>query len=82
MACACLAPAKAFSLAALSANRKPRPLDPCIFLTPAQHSAHPTPALVARTQGGLTLGPDGGELDVDFCKLGTFWSHSAITFVL
>jgi Haemolysin-III related len=25
-------------------------------------SAHPTLALVARVQGGITLGPDGGEL--------------------
>jgi hypothetical protein len=28
------------------------------------------PALVARAQGGLTLGPEQGELDADFCHLG------------
>ena len=31
---------------------------------------HPTPALVARAQGGLTLGPEGGELGADFFYLG------------
>ena len=34
------------------------------FLTPA------TPALVARSQGGLTLGPEGGELGADFGRFG------------
>jgi hypothetical protein len=33
-------------------------------------SAHPTSALVARAQGGITLGPEEGELDADFCSLG------------
>ena len=32
------------------------------LLTPAHLLAHPTPALVARAQGGLTLGPERGEL--------------------
>jgi len=31
-------------------------LDPCSFLTPGSPSAHATPALVARAQGGITLG--------------------------
>jgi hypothetical protein len=29
-------------------------------------SAHATPAPVAQAQGGLTLGPEEGELDADF----------------
>jgi hypothetical protein len=33
--------------------------------------AHPTPALVERTQDGITLSPEEGELDADFCQLGT-----------
>jgi hypothetical protein len=36
------------------------------LLTPAQPPAHPTPALIARAQGGLTLGPEQGELGADF----------------
>jgi hypothetical protein len=35
---------------------------PARVLTPGSPPAHPTPALVARAQGGLTLGPEGGEL--------------------
>ena len=31
---------------------------------------HPTPALVARAQGGLTLGLERGELGADFTFLG------------
>src|SRR2546423_4208661 len=42
----------------------------CTSLTPGSPSAHPTPALVAHTQGGLTLSLEEGELDADFCKLG------------
>jgi hypothetical protein len=45
------------------ANRRP---ESSRLLTPGSPSAHPTPALVARAQGGLTLGPEGGELDPDF----------------
>ena len=41
--------------------RTPAPLSP---------SAHPTPALVAHTQGGITLSLEEGEVDADFCKLG------------
>jgi hypothetical protein len=33
-------------------------------------SAHPAPALVVDGQGGINLGPDGGELGADFCSLG------------
>ena len=32
-------------------------------------SAHPTPALVAHTQGGITLSLEEGELDADFWPL-------------
>jgi hypothetical protein len=39
-------------------------------LTPAHLSAHPTPALVAHTQGGITLSLEEGELDADLCQLG------------
>jgi hypothetical protein len=44
---------------------RPAPLSP-----PAQPSAHSTPALVVRAQGGITLGLEQGELDADFCHLG------------
>jgi hypothetical protein len=37
---------------------------------PSSPSAHPTSALVAGAQGGLTLGPDGGVLGAGFCSLG------------
>ena len=37
---------------------------------PGSASAHPTPALVARAQGGLTLGLERGELGADFTSLG------------
>ena len=37
---------------------------------PAHLPAHPTPALVAHAQGGLTLGPERGELAADFWDLG------------
>jgi hypothetical protein len=36
-----------------------------LLLTPP----HATPAPVARDQGGLTLGPERGELGPDFCHL-------------
>jgi hypothetical protein len=39
-------------------------------LTPGSPPAHATPALVAHAQGGLTLGPDGGEFAADFWSLG------------
>jgi hypothetical protein len=39
-------------------------------LTPGSPTAHPTPALVAHAQGGLTLGPERGELAADFWSLG------------
>jgi hypothetical protein len=45
------------------ALRTPAPLSP-----PAQPLAPPTPALVAHTQGGMTLSLEEGELDADFCK--------------
>jgi hypothetical protein len=39
------------------------------------HLSHPgspsTPALVAHTQGSITLSPEEGELDADFCKFGS-----------
>jgi hypothetical protein len=38
---------------------------PTPMLTPSSPPAHPTPALVARAQGGLTLGPERGELDAE-----------------
>jgi hypothetical protein len=44
-----------------------RPQDPCTSLTPGSPSAHATPALVAHTQGGITLSLEEGELDADFC---------------
>jgi hypothetical protein len=37
---------------------------------PAQPPAHLPPALVAHAQGGLTLGPERGELAADFWDLG------------
>jgi len=40
------------------------------FLTPGSPSAQPSLALVSRAQGGLTLGPEQGELEADFCSLG------------
>jgi hypothetical protein len=40
-------------------------------LTPASPPPHATPALVAHPQGGLTLGPERGELAADFWSLGT-----------
>jgi hypothetical protein len=43
---------------------------PALFLTPGSPSAHPIPALVARAQGGITLGPEQGELGADFNNLG------------
>jgi hypothetical protein len=46
-----------------------RPQGP-LLLSHGSPSAHPAPALVARAQGGLTLGPEEGELDTDFCHLG------------
>jgi hypothetical protein len=33
---------------------------------PGSASAHPTPALVLDAQGGITLGPEQGELSADF----------------
>ena len=36
------------------------------FLTPAQLRLTPTPALVVGAQGGITLGPERGELGADF----------------
>jgi hypothetical protein len=55
----------------------PRPChpSPALFfpyaqLTPGSPSAHPTPALVARAHGSLTLSPVEGELNADFCLLG------------
>ena len=44
--------------------------NPVLFLTPGSSSAHLTPALVAHAQGGLTLGPEEGGPDADFCHLG------------
>jgi hypothetical protein len=41
-------------------------------------SAHATPAPVAQAQGGLTLGPEEGELDADFCHLGKLKGHTSI----
>jgi hypothetical protein len=39
---------------------------------PGSPSAYPAPALVAHSQGGLTLGPGGGvELAAVFCSLGS-----------
>jgi hypothetical protein len=35
----------------------------------AEHWLTPTPALVARAQGGITLGRERGELGGDFCQL-------------
>jgi hypothetical protein len=43
---------------------------PAPVLTPGSPPAHPTPALVAHAQGGLTLGPERGELAADSCHLG------------
>jgi hypothetical protein len=42
------------------------------FLTLGSPSAHPNSGatVVARAQGGLTLGPEGGELGADFCQFG------------
>jgi hypothetical protein len=34
-------------------------------LAPGSPPAHPTSALVAHAQGGLTLGPERGELDAE-----------------
>jgi len=45
---------------------------PAPVLTPGSPPAHPTPALVALAQGGLTLGPEQGELAADFWSLGTY----------
>jgi hypothetical protein len=39
-------------------------------LTPGSPSPLPTLALVARAQGGLTLGPEGGELGAEKYSLG------------
>lgn len=36
---------------------------------PSATAAHQSPTLVARAQGGLTLGPDGGKLTADFSYL-------------
>src|SRR5437763_6472691 len=44
---------------------------PTLNPTRAHLRLTPTPALVAHAQGGLTLGPEQGELDADFCHLGT-----------
>src|SRR2546421_6442687 len=46
------------------------PACPAAVLTPGSPPAHPTPALVAHAQGGLTLGPERGELAADFWFLG------------
>jgi len=43
---------------------------PAPFSPPSLPSAHLTPVLVGRAQGGLTPGPEEGELDADFCTLG------------
>jgi hypothetical protein len=43
---------------------------PAPVLTPGSPPAHATPALVAHAQGGLTLGPERGELAADFWFLG------------
>ena len=43
---------------------------PAPVVTPGLPLAPPTPALVAHTQGGLTLGPERGELAADFWSLG------------
>jgi hypothetical protein len=51
-------------------DKKAGPQDPCTSLTPGSPSVRPTPALVARAQGGITLSLEEGELDADFCKLG------------
>jgi hypothetical protein len=48
-----------------------RPLHLAPILTSSSLSTHPSLALVARTQGGLTLSPEEGDLDADFCKLGS-----------
>ena len=47
-------------------------LDPCTFLTPSHPRLTATPALVAHAQGGLTLGPEEGELAAVFCRLGSW----------
>jgi hypothetical protein len=47
-------------------------------LTPGLPPAHPTPALVAHAQGGLTLGPERGELAADFWSLGADPKHGPI----
>jgi hypothetical protein len=43
---------------------------PAPVLTPGSPPAPPNPALVAHAQGGLTLGPERGELAADFWSLG------------
>ena len=45
---------------------------PRLLSSPGSPSAHPTPALVAHTQGGITLSLEEGEVDADFCQLGIF----------
>jgi len=46
--------------------------DGLLFLSPpARLRLTPTPALVARAQGGLTLGPERGEVGADFPNLGS-----------
>ena len=49
---------------------RPPPQDPCSSLTLGSSSAHAAPALVAHTQGGITLGLGEGDLGADFCHLG------------
>jgi hypothetical protein len=39
---------------------------PLLLSSPGSPSAHPTPALVARAQGGLTFGPAGGWAECRF----------------
>jgi hypothetical protein len=51
------------SSGSLQANAAP-------ILTPAHLLAHLPPTLVALSQGGLTLGPEQGELGADFTTLG------------
>jgi hypothetical protein len=44
---------------------------------PGSASAHPTPALLSRAQGGITLGPEQGELGADFTHLGDLVERKA-----
>jgi hypothetical protein len=50
---------------------------PAPVLTPGSPPAPATPALVAHAQGGLTLGPERGELAADFWFLGRIKTSEA-----